>query len=227
MEVTYLGHACFRIRTYVAPFGWVTIVTDPYDPGMVGLKFPRVEADIVVISHEHRDHNALGEIKNGEGAKILRGPGEYEIKGITIRGIQTWHDEKKGLERGENTVYTIESEGVKIIHLGDLGHKLTDSELAQIGAVDIVLVPVGGFYTIDSEVAGEVVSQLEPKVVLPMHYKIDGMGPTFEKLSGVGEFIKEMGIEPKKMDKFEVKKGGFSDEMELVILDSKTEKRKN
>lgn len=225
MEITWLGHASFKIRTYVSQYGWVTVVTDPYDSEMVGLRFPKTTADIVTVSHDHQDHSASEAIGKDpsvpDGPKILRGSGEYEVKGVTIRGVPTWHDEKKGELRGENTVFVIESEGIRVAHLGDLGHTLTDDQLGEIGNIDIVLIPVGGFYTIDAEVAVEVVGQLEPKVTIPMHYKVPGMKEGFDKLAGVEEFVKEMGAEAKLMPKFEVKKGGFGEEMELVILERK------
>ncbi len=224
MEIVYLGHASFRIRTHVLQYGWVTIVTDPYDSAMVGLRFPKIGADIITVSHEHRDHSAseLVRTEEGKNPKQLTGPGEYEIKGVTIRGVAAFHDDKKGAERGENTIYVIESEGVRIAHLGDLGHKLTDSELSEMGAIDIVFVPVGGIYTIDGDTACEVVAQLEPKVVIPMHYKVAGMKEGFDKLAGADDFIKKMGVEAKKMDKLDVKKNGFPEEMEIVVLNLKS-----
>lgn len=220
MEITWLGHASFKIRTYVPQIGWVTLVTDPYDSEMVGLKFPKTVADIVTVSHEHKDHSATGSLKNdaGEPPKTLIGPGEYEIKGVTIRGIAASHDDKAGAERGENTIFVIDSEGVRVAHLGDLGHKLNDDQLSEMGQVDIVLVPVGGFYTIDAERASEIITQLEPKVVIPMHYKIPGISAPFDQLLPVSDFVKKMGVEPKNMDKFEVKKGAFGTELELVVL---------
>lgn len=190
MDIYPLGHASFRLKGKMA-----TVVTDPFDPMMVGLKMPKVEmVDIVTVSHAHGDHNSVGNI-NGTPF-IISGPGEYEVKGVTVIGVSTYHDASQGGERGKNVVYKITMDGINVCHLGDLGHKLSDSQVNDIGDVDILLVPVGGFYTISAEVAAEVVAQIEPSIVVPMHYYRNGIADTFKgKIDGVDKFLKETGAE--------------------------------
>ncbi len=203
MEIYPLGHASFRIKGKNA-----TVVTDPFDQAVLGMKYPKLEGvDVVTVSHGHGDHNAVGNIP---GLPFLvSGPGEYEIKGVTIVGVATFHDDKEGAERGKNTVYKITVDNIRICHLGDLGHKLTDAQLDAIGDVDILLVPVGGFYTIDPVIASQVVLQIEPLIVVPMHYLRPGLPEeTFGKLATVDKFLKEMGAEgtasqPKLVTSFE------------------------
>lgn len=218
MEIVFLGHACFKIRGRTTD--WVNIITDPFDPGFVGLSFPKVAADIITVSHEHKDHNGVEQVTGM--AKVLRGPGEYEVRGVGIVGVATWHDKEQGRSRGENTIFVITLEGIRVAHLGDLGHKLTDNELSQIGSVDILFIPVGGFYTIDAQTALEVVGQLEPRIVIPMHYQEPGLKPEiFEKLAEVGDFIKVAGITLKRMPSLSVKKETIPEEMEVVVLERK------
>ena len=183
MEIYPLGHSSFRIKGKSA-----TVVTDPYDSEMLGLKFPKLDVvDIVTLSHAHKDHNAVSSIPGSPFT--VDGPGEYEIKEVTIIGTATFHDDKAGKERGENTVYMITIDGVRLCHLGDLGHKLSDEQMTKIGDVDILFIPVGGNYTIDSKMATQVVAQIEPLIVVPMHY-----GGKL-KLEPVENFLKEMGAE--------------------------------
>lgn len=196
MDIYPLGHSSFRIKGKGA-----TVVTDPFDSGAVGLKFPKLEAaDIITISHDHPDHNASSAVleKIGTDAKpfIVDGPGEYEIKEVTILGIPSFHDGKSGEERGKNTIYVFTVDGLRLCHLGDLGHKLTDEQVEEIGSVDILFIPVGGHFTIDAKVAAEVVAQIEPTIVIPMHYQRAGLSKDFaEVLAPVGQFLKEMGAE--------------------------------
>lgn len=214
MEINFLGHASFRIKGKTA-----TAVTDPYDPQMLGIKYPKVAADIVTISHEHHDHNySLGV----EGAEIIiTGPGEYEVKGVKILGVATFHDAEKGQKRGKNTAYRIEMDRISIVHLGDLGHKLTDAQVDVLGNVDIVLIPVGGFYTINAEEATAVVSQLEPKIVIPMHYNRKDIDQSkFGQLGRVEEFLKEMGKENiVPQPKLSVTKEKLPAEPTIVVLE--------
>lgn len=188
MEITSLGHASFRLRTKT-----VTLVTDPFDSSVVGFAYPKhVSADIVTVSHDHPDHNAVSLI---EGSPyVVTGPGEYEIKGVGIIGVRTNHDEVDGKERGMTTMYHIAMDGVQILHLGDLGRKLTKQEIETLDGVDILMIPVGGDVTIDAKTAAEIVAELEPSIVIPMHYKTDKHdAKKFGALKPVEDFLKEMG----------------------------------
>lgn len=216
MDITWLGHASFRIKGKGA-----SIVTDPFDFKTVGLKFPRVEADIVTVSHHHFDHDQVQVV--GGDPFVVDGPGEYEVKGVSIFGIQTYHDNKNGAERGTNTVYSIVIDGIRVCHLGDLGHKLSSEQLGEIGNVDVLFVPVGGFYTIDSVEASEAILVIDPKVVIPMHYKVLGLNPeVFGKLEGLENFVKEIGLEPTKVDKYTITQDKLPEERQVVVLERKS-----
>ncbi|TSC84107.1 MAG: hypothetical protein G01um101416_1137 [Microgenomates group bacterium Gr01-1014_16] len=209
VEITYLGHSSFRLKGKSA-----VVVTDPYDEKLA--KFPRdIQADIVTVSHDHFDHNSL---KNVQCSMFnVQGPGEYEVKGVSIIGVQTWHDEKGGAERGANTVYVIEIDGLRVAHLGDLGHKLAQGQLDEMGPIDVVLVPVGGVYTIDAKIAAEVVKQVDPWVVIPMHYKQLNL-----ELAGVEDFLKEMGKPEVQPDpKFVITADRMPTELQVVVLERK------
>ncbi|MBI2590332.1 MAG: MBL fold metallo-hydrolase [Candidatus Blackburnbacteria bacterium] len=210
MDITWLGHSSFRIKGKNA-----SIVTDPFDPS-VGLKFPKVEADMVTVSHDHQDHNQSRLV--GGNPKVITGPGEYEIREVSIFGIPSYHDSNNGRERGPNTIYTISIDGMHLCHLGDLGHKLTQDQLGEIGNIDILFVPVGGVYTIDAQVAVEVVTAIEPKVVIPMHYKVPGLKYELAEVSG---FVKEIGMEPAKVDKYSVTPDKLPEERQLIVLEIK------
>lgn len=216
MEISYLGHSSFRIRT---SNGYV--VTDPFDPKMVGLKFSGVEADIVTVSHDHGDHNQYQLVKGVK--RVVAGPGEYEIMGISIIGIPSFHDDKKGELRGKNTIYVLEAEGLRLCHLGDLGHSLSQEQVEEIGEVDILMVPVGGEYTIGPKEAAQVVSDIEPKLIIPMHFKSQGLNPdTFSKLSGVEEFLKELSLPTEKLPKLSVKREELGEEQKVIVLEAKS-----
>jgi len=184
MDINWLGHSCFKIRGRQA-----SIVTDPYPPDL-GYSLGKPSADIVTISHQHTSHN----YKQGVGGdyRLITGPGEYEIRGVLIIGIATFHDAEGGQKRGKNTIYLMDVDGVAICHLGDLGHVLTAEQVEEIDDVDVLLLPVGGVSTIDASMAAEVIRQLEPKVVVPMHYKTPVLN---RELGPVEKFLKEMGIE--------------------------------
>lgn len=212
MEITHVGHSSFRIKTKTA-----VIVTDPFDPKMVGLKFPSISADIITLSHQHDDHNKVDLVKDYK--KVVDGPGEYEIQNVSIIGIASFHDDEKGAKRGKNTIYVFEAEKIRFCHLGDLGHKLTQEHINQIGAVDILMVPVGGEFTIGAAVAVETVHALSPKVIIPMHYKQPGMTETFDKLAAVDEFVTLSELKPNTLSKLSIKEVDLiSKEQELVIL---------
>jgi L-ascorbate metabolism protein UlaG (beta-lactamase superfamily) len=210
MEIKYLGHSSFLIKTKTTK-----VVTDPYDSEMVGHKFPKTEADIVTVSHQHNDHNQVKNVLgiNGISPLIIDMPGEFEKMGVRIFGFQSYHDKTKGAERGENILYKFEAEGISVLHCGDLGVIPEESFLETIGDVDILMVPVGGLYTIDSEEAIQLVRKIEPAIVVPMHY---GSG----KLAGVSEFTKKFGIENlAPIPKLVYKKEEIEQEMKVVVLE--------
>lgn len=208
MNLTWHGQSCFKITGKD-----VTLVTDPFD-AKIGLKPPRTEADIVTVTHGHYDHNNISAIK-GEPT-IIDGPGEYSIKGVEIKGIASYHDKNEGKERGANTIYTLEIDDIKICHLGDLGQILSDEQVEKIGNVDILLVPIGGVYTIDTDAAIEVVNQIEPRIVIPMHYKVPGLNVNLDKMD---KFTQEMGA-TKKMSKLSLKKKDLpSEDTEVIIME--------
>lgn len=213
MEIYYLGHSSFKIKGKVA-----TIVTDPFDQGMVGLKFPKTEADIVTISHDHKDHNAM--LLIGGTPYIISGPGEYEIKGIHVLGVSVFHDDRQGAERGKNVMYQYIIDGMTLVHLGDLGHKLTSDQAKEIGTCDILFIPVGGYWTIGADIASEVAAQFEPKIIIPMHYKRSGLKSDFDVLSGVDKFLKEMGKEEvAPVAKLSITKDKLPEDTEVVVLE--------
>ena len=214
MEITYLGHSSFKLRGKT-----VTVVTDPYDGGLVGLKFPKhTSADIVTVSHDHNDHNALTSV---EGSPfVVGGPGEYDVKGVGIVGIGVFHDEVRGAKRGKNTIYRIELDAIRIVHLGDLGHTLTSDQVDGLDGVDILLIPVGGIYTIDAKVAAEVVTAIEPSIVIPMHYNREGLDQKmFGTLAPVSTFLKEIGKEGSQAQpKLAITKDKLPQELQVIIL---------
>jgi len=184
MDINWLGHSCFRIKGRQA-----VIVTDPFPPDL-GYSPGKLTADIVTVSHQHPSHSYVQGV-SGEPKLVIR-PGEYEISGVLIIGIPTFHDAEGGGKRGKNTVYLMEVDGITVCHLGDLGHVLTAEQIEEIDDVDMLLLPVGGVSTIDAPMAAEVIRQLEPKVVVPMHYKTPALN---RELGSVEKFLKEMGVE--------------------------------
>jgi len=183
MDISWLGHSCFKIKGSHA-----TVITDPYSPSL-GYSLGKPTARIVTVSHQHPGHSYVQGI--GGEPRVITGPGEYEISGILIIGIATFHDAEGGGKRGKNTVYLMEVDEVSVCHLGDLGHVLTAEQAEELGNVDILLLPVGGVSTINAPAAAEVVRRLEPKVVIPMHYKTQALS---WELEPVGRFLKEIGV---------------------------------
>lgn len=169
MNIRFLGHACFEVTSADG----TRIIFDPYDPGGFGggLQYGpiREPADVVVISHEHSDHNFAVGVPGDP--TVVKGAGEHTVGELTFRGLAMKHDAKGGSQRGEDVAFCVEIEGVRLCHLGDLGHKLTAAQVAQIGAVDVLMCPVGGFFTIDAQGATQVMKALKPRIMIPMHYK--------------------------------------------------------
>jgi L-ascorbate metabolism protein UlaG (beta-lactamase superfamily) len=215
MNIVWKGQSCFQIATQKTKFQ-VNIVIDPFSPE-IGLKPPSQSADMVLVTHNHPNHNNTKAV--GGEPFLISGPGEYEIKDVYIQGIPSWHDEKEGKERGGNTIYVIDAEDLRVCHLGDLGqNELTDEQLEKIGEVDILMVPVGGVTTISEKEAVKIISQIEPKITIPMHYSIPKLKI---KLGGVEGFLKNLGIksmtpEPKLSIK---KKDIMPEEAKIVVLE--------
>lgn len=215
MEITWFGQSCFLIKSKQ-----IRIVTDPFSPE-IGLRLPsKLKADIVTISHEHFDHNYVDSISPTSDEQkpfIIREPGEYEIQNIEIVGVATFHDNQKGNLRGRNIVYTFHLEEMGLCHLGDLGHTLSDEELEMLNQIDILLVPTGGNYTINAKKAVEVVNQIEPKIIIPMHYQIEGLAPSIQ-LDPIDDFLKEMGVEATPLDSLKISKAELPEEERKVVI---------
>jgi L-ascorbate metabolism protein UlaG (beta-lactamase superfamily) len=210
MDIYWYGQACFKLKGKTA-----TVFIDPFAPEVVGLKLPKdMNADIALQTHDHPDHNNVSAI-TGEPI-VITGPGEYEIKGVAVTGVAVFHDQANGSERGKNTVYHINIDNLNIVHLGDLGHELSQEQLEDIGNCDILLIPVGGNYTIDAKTASQVVAQIEPQIIIPMHYKVEGL--KFE-LDDVEKFLKEMAVEnAEPQAKLTVTRDKLPEEPEVVVL---------
>jgi L-ascorbate metabolism protein UlaG (beta-lactamase superfamily) len=212
LDVTWLGHGCFRLRGRSA-----AVVTDPFPPS-IGLKLPKLDADLVTISHEHENHSYVQVMRD---AYEIRGPGEYEVAGVSVIGVPTFHDAQKGAKYGRNTVYLIEIDDVRVCHLGDLGHPLDDAEAEAIASPDVLLVPVGGHTAINAAQAAEIVRQLEPRFVVPMHYAIPGLKLELDSLD---RFLKEMAVTSSEpQPKLSVQKSSGEYDTKVVVLEPKIE----
>lgn len=184
MKITWIGHSCFFIEGRD-----VKVITDPYDEH-IPYKAPSFPADVVTVSHEHFDHNAVDRVPGSPA--VVRGPGEHMAHGVQFTGIATFHDEEQGKKRGENTIFTFTIDGITLTHFGDLGHMLSPEQLTQLEDVQVVMIPVGGYYTIDAAQAATMVGQLQSvKVIIPMHYKTDVLGPDFP-IETVDKFTSRM-----------------------------------
>lgn len=214
MNINWRGQSCFQITSSQNKNHSVSIVIDPYD-NSIGLRAPRLQADVLLISHDHYDHNNIKAVSGNP--LIIDGPGEYDVKGVVINGISGFHDNSQGLERGRITIYTIETEEIKICHLSDLGQKeLSSEQIERIGDVDILMIPIGGTYTINSTEAIKIMAQIEPKITIPMHYKIPKLNI---KLEEADNFLKALGIKNlEPLAKLAIKKKDISSEEAKIIL---------
>ncbi len=211
MKIKWLGHASFLITSDTG----TKIITDPYATGS-GIKYGEIteSADIVAVSHDHSDHNNMAAVRGKP--EVVRGTGITKVKGVEFKGIPSYHDEAGGSQRGKNTIFCFEMDGIRVCHLGDLGHQLSDKQASELGEIDILLMPVGGYYTIDAKVATQVGNQLKPKVIIPMHFKTDKCG---FPISGVDEFLKGK-EEVKKLNASEVefKQAELPPTTQIIVL---------
>jgi len=209
VEITWYGRACFRLKGRRA-----TVITDPCPP-KTGFVAGKHDVDLLTMSHHHADHAYTRSISAG---LTLTRPGEYEYADLLVTGVKTWHDATEGTERGENVIFAFEVDGVHVCHLGDLGHLLTDEQLHELGPIDVLLVPAGGQTTISPAEAAEVVAQLEPKVVIPMHFATDGGS---RDLLGPETFLHEMATEPIRLPKASLTPTTLPEETQVVLLEAR------
>jgi L-ascorbate metabolism protein UlaG (beta-lactamase superfamily) len=193
----------------------ITVVLDPFSPSHTGLKLPaNLSADVVTISHQHKDHNFLSGV-SGQPF-VIDMAGEYEIGGLFIDGVDSDHDQQGGAKRGHNLIFRLGFSDLVVTHLGDLGSTLEAKQLERLAGTDILLVPVGGYYTLDAKQAIEVINQIEPKIVIPMHYKLPGLS---FNLAAVDDFVKAIGLAPIYEDKLKVVRRDLdSENLQLIIL---------
>jgi len=212
LKIQWIGHACFRI---VAQDGTV-ILTDPFDES-VPYKFPEEPADIVTVSHEHFDHNAVGRVKGNP--EVVRGLGEHTVRGITFWGIPSYHDQKGGRERGRNVIFRFQVDGIMLAHFGDLGHTLNAEQQRPLSEVEVALLPVGGHFTIGPKEAVEVIRMLpQLKVVIPMHVKTELIKDW--PIVPVDKFLEEVDLPIKRFDasEVEIKKESLPQQKEVWVL---------
>lgn len=211
MKIKWLGHASFMITSDTG----IKIITDPYATGEK-LNYGEIKesADIVTVSHGHGDHNNVAAVRGNP--EVVRGTAT--VKGVEFRGLPTYHDDAEGQQRGENTIFCFEVDGIRVCHLGDLGHPLDDKQVTELGSVDILLIPVGGYYTIDARVATEVCNQLKPRVIIPMHYKTDKLA---YPIAGVDEFLQGKGnLSRLDTSEVEFKQGELPASTQIIVLKS-------
>jgi L-ascorbate metabolism protein UlaG (beta-lactamase superfamily) len=209
VEINWYGHACFRLKDRN-----LTVVCDPYDKS-IGLTLPRLKADVVTVSHHAPGHSYVEGVK--EYRQVFSGPGEYEIEGVFITGIPTFHGKDGHGVAEPNTVFLFEFSDLTICHLGDLGHVLTEAQVEAMPDINVLIVPVGGQRTLDAGLAAEVISIVEPAIVIPMHYPVQEASGHPESLD---RFLKEMGIAaPEPIGMYKISRAQLPDETQVVLLD--------
>lgn len=220
MEITWYGHSCFRLTER----NYATVVTDPYDNKSIGYSPLRLKSDIVTVSHDAPGHNNRDAVKGT--SHVIDGAGEFEIGGVFITGVQTdgtGSSKKKGKDRdngARNTIYVFDYDGITVAHLGDLKQTPTQSEIESLGTINVALVPVGGGGGLNAAKAAEVISLIEPNLVIPMHYSTPAVKLSLDSLN---KFIKEMGLsKPETQPSLKVTRSGLPNETRVVVLDYQT-----
>jgi L-ascorbate metabolism protein UlaG (beta-lactamase superfamily) len=205
LQIRWHGHACFEITNDV------TLVTDPHDGKSIGIPAPSVSGDIILVSHDHFDHNSVKSVEKID-SKVVTDPRKRNISNIEIRGVESFHDEANGTKRGSNIIYKFIVDGISFCHLGDLGHDINDETVSQIGDVDILFIPIGGNFTVDADEAWDIISKIKPKITVPMHYKIGGLSLP---ISSIDPFLEK--------NKFKIMKVGNEIDIEKEDLPKEPE----
>jgi len=214
MKIQYFGHSCFYIKNKN-----ISLLADPFNPEMVGMPLPKVSAEIVTVSHQHEDHNQVNLVQGKKA--VFDFPGQYEVGGVKIFGYQSYHDKTQGSERGENIIFKVIINNIKLTHLGDLGHSLDSHLIEELEDTDVLLVPIGGTYTINCQEALKIVEQIKPSVFIPMHYQTPKHdAKKFGSLAVLPDFLKLAGKEAiQPVSKYEIKTEADLPESELVVLE--------
>lgn len=206
LQIRWHGHACFEITDDV------TLVTDPHDGKSIGIPAPNVTADIILVSHDHYDHNSVKSVEKS-GSKVVTDERKRTIHGVEIQGIPSFHDEEHGAKRGKNIIFKFVMDGIRFCHLGDLGHELDEETVKQIGEVDVLFVPVGGTFTVDDKHAWNVVKSIKPRIVIPMHYKIGGLSLP---IAGLEPFLEQASYKVVSVgNEIDIEKEDIPDEPEI------------
>jgi len=181
LQIRWHGHSCFEITNNI------TLITDPHDGKSIGIPAPTVTGDIILVSHDHYDHNSVKTVEKN-GCRIVTDPRKKTIEDIEIRGVESFHDEAEGAKRGSNIMYKFKIDDITFCHLGDLGHDLDDESINNIGEVDVLFIPIGGTFTVDDKQAWDIIKKINPKIVVPMHYKIGGLSLP---IAGIDAFLEQ------------------------------------
>ena len=221
MDITWLGHSCFQLRGKN-----VTLVTDPFSTQYGDTtRLSKTNASIITVSHNHAGHNAVEEVSGmaGKAPRVVRSPGEYEISDVLITGVASYHDNKHGQEQGRNTIYIIHIDDIAVCHLGDLGHTLQEEQLEEVADADVLLLPIGGQHGINVTQAVEIIGQVEPRFVIPMHYRPGGPDEASgETTNPLDKFCREMGIDKNNVQpKFTITRNTLTtapSELQIILL---------
>ncbi|MBU2700440.1 L-ascorbate metabolism protein UlaG (beta-lactamase superfamily) [Sporomusaceae bacterium BoRhaA] len=211
MKIKWFGQSCFMITSE----NGTKIVTDPY-VNMLGYKLPEIQANIVTTSHNHKDHNNINAVKGK--FEHIQGSGSFSKNEIKIKGVETFHDKVSGAKRGKNTIYNFNIDGINVCHCGDLGHILTSNQIEELGNVDILLLTIGGLVTINAANAVQVAKQLNPTVIIPMHYRTKALGLLGYIFCSVDKFISISGMKAKEYNELELNKANFRDYSGIAVL---------
>ena len=206
LQIRWHGHSCFEITNEV------TLVTDPHDGKSIGIHAPNVTGDIILVSHDHYDHNSVKSVEK-EGSKVITDTRKRNISNVEIKGIESFHDECCGEKRGSNIIYKFTMENITFCHMGDLGHDLDEDTVQKIGNVDILFIPIGGTFTLDAKQAWRIIKKVKPRIAVPMHYKIGGLSLP---ITGIEPFLEESKYEILKVgNEIDIEKEDLPEEPEI------------